>query len=112
MEIITMESRAYKALVAKINRIEKFIQENKKEKPDHENLWLNNQTVCTYLRISKRTLQRYRSSGTISYSIIGRKTYYSVSAIKRLLKDKNIHKDKSSLDDLADRGRMQVTLEG
>jgi len=107
MEIITIESKAYKSLVAKLNRIERLITEKKKERSEPDNLWLDGETVCAYLKVSKRTLQRYRSNGTIAYSIIGRKTYYSVSAIKRLLKEKNIHHDKKSLDELAEKGRIQ-----
>lgn len=102
-----MESRVYKSLVAKLNRIERLITESKKEKSEPENLWLDGETVCAYLKVSRRTLQRYRSNGTIAYSIIGRKTYYSVSAIKRLLKDKNIRHDKKSLDELAEKGKIQ-----
>jgi len=106
MEIITIESKAYKALVAKLNRIERLITEKKKERSEPDNLWLDGETVCAYLKVSKRTLQRYRSNGAIDYSIIGKKTYYSVSAIKRLLKDKNISRDKKSLDELAEKGRI------
>jgi len=107
MEVITMESKVYKSLVAKLNRIERLITEDKKEKSEPENLWVDAETVRAYLKVSRRTLQRYRSNGVMAYSIIGRKTYYSVSEIKRLLKDKNIHHDKKSLDELAEKGWIQ-----
>lgn len=41
----------------------------------------DNQDLCMLLQISKRTLQRYRSSGALSYKTLGRKTYYSESDV-------------------------------
>ena len=37
----------------------------------------DNQDLCMLLQISKRTLQRYRSEGALSYKTLGKKTYYS-----------------------------------
>ena len=37
----------------------------------------DNQDLCLLLQISKRTLQRYRSEGALSYKTLGKKTYYS-----------------------------------
>lgn len=108
MEVITIESKAYKSLVAKLNRIERLVMANKKEESGNDNLWLDNETVCTFLKVSRRTLQRFRSKGDIAYSLIGRKTYYSVSSIERLLKEKNIHRDSKSLSELAGKGRIQT----
>lgn len=37
---------------------------------------LDNQDVCMMLRVSKRTLQRYRSEGLLPYRMHRHKTYY------------------------------------
>lgn len=37
--------------------------------------FLDNQEVCQLLHVSKRTLQRYRSSGELPYQTIYHKTY-------------------------------------
>ncbi|WP_455635250.1 helix-turn-helix domain-containing protein [Parabacteroides sp.] len=37
----------------------------------------DNQDLCMLLQISKRTLQRYRSEGALSFKTLGKKTYYS-----------------------------------
>ncbi|NDV64633.1 helix-turn-helix domain-containing protein [Bacteroides sp. 224] len=110
MEVIVMESQAYKALVGRINAIEKFIKE-KKEVVNQDVPMLDTQTVCAYLKVSKRTLQRYRSNGNIAYSIIGHKTYYSIAAIKQFLKDRNIRRDCESLGELAQKGVITVPQE-
>ncbi|MDR0231407.1 MAG: helix-turn-helix domain-containing protein [Dysgonamonadaceae bacterium] len=39
----------------------------------------DNQDVCQLLNVSKRTLQRYRSSGELPYNTIYHKTYYKES---------------------------------
>lgn len=58
MEVITIDSQAYKELVTKINAIAKFVidrQDNDTTNPDE--LWVDSYEVCTFLKISERTLQ-------------------------------------------------------
>ena len=107
MEVITIESKAFQQLMAKLDRIERFVIDNARDKSEHDQLWLDKDTVCAYLKISKRTLQRYRSNGVIAYSLIGHKTYYSVASVKQLLKEKNIRRDNRSLEELAGKGQLQ-----
>ena len=81
MEVITIDSQAYKELVAKINAIAKFVidhQDGDKMNPDE--MWVDSYDVCTFLKISERTLQRLRSKRQISYSIISGKSYYETFA--------------------------------
>lgn len=108
MQVIVMESQAYKALVGRINAIEKFIRE-KKEVVDQNAPMLDTQTVSAYLKVSKRTLQRYRSKGDIAYTIMGGKTFYSIAAVKQLLKDRNIRRESESLNDLARKGTINAS---
>ena len=37
---------------------------------------IDNQEVCCMLNVSKRTLQRYRASGTLHFYLIYHKTWY------------------------------------
>lgn len=53
--------------------------------PDFDNIWMNNQDVCLLLNISKRTLQHYRDSGKLSFSMIGQKCYYKVADVEKLI---------------------------
>ena len=41
--------------------------------------------VCALLQISLRTLQSYRDSGMLPFSLIGRKCYYRVSDMQQLI---------------------------
>jgi len=47
---------------------------------------LDNQEVCLMLQISKRTLQRYRASGTLPFHIVYHKTWYLESEILAFMK--------------------------
>jgi hypothetical protein len=93
MEIIVMKSGAYRELMDKIDTIEQCVRAKKVQKPVGDDIWLDNDAVCAWLKISRRTLQRYRSTGTLAYSLIGRKTYYKAAEIKRLLEKKRVRRD-------------------
>lgn len=47
--------------------------------------WLDNQDLMSKLHLSSRTLQKWRDEGTIPFTKIGNKIYYSQSDIEDLL---------------------------
>lgn len=98
MEVITIDSAAYKKLLEKIDLITNYVLEkdilNSKQEDE---LWIDSYEVCTYLRISERTLQRLRVNGAITYSVLGGKNYYTISEIKRALKERLIKSDEDNL---------------
>jgi len=101
MDVITIESIAFKELEAKINIIAKFVNEqllSATENPDET--WVDNYDVCSFLKISERTLQRLRSKGSISYSVISGKSYYTITEVKRMLNQHIIRSNEESLLDL------------
>jgi hypothetical protein len=100
MKIIIISSRVCRALTAKLEALEALIRQERREQPSPEEVWLDTDAVCAYLKISKRTLQRYRSNGTIAYSLLGHKTYYAVSEIERLLAEKRIFRNDKSPEGL------------
>ena len=55
----------------------------------------DNQDLCMLLQISKRSLQRYRSTGALPYKILGKKTYYSEDDVLKFLSEhvKDFQKD-------------------
>jgi len=52
--------------------------------PDGDRL-LDNFDLCQMLNVSKRTLQRYRSSGELPFRMIYHKTYYKESDVLRFI---------------------------
>ena len=63
---------------------------NQKEKPRHKlngELLMDNQDLCFMLKVSKRTLQRYRSSGKLPFKRIEQKTYYLESDVHSFIRN-------------------------
>ena len=101
MDVITIESTAFFKLEAKINLIVRFINEQQPiivENPDET--WVDNYDVCTFLKISERTLQRLRSKGMVSYSVISGKSYYTLTELRRMLNQHIIRSNGECLSDL------------
>lgn len=83
MEVISIESQAYRELVNKLDAIHQRLSEKEKQPKDQ---WLDNQELMQLLKISKRTAQSYRDSGLISFSQVGNKIYYRLNDVEDLLK--------------------------
>lgn len=90
MGMITMDSEAYKEVVERLERIERYVIETSQSNEDLDEMWVDSYAVCRYLQISERTLQRLRSRGEIPYSNLGGKNYYTLGAIKRALGSRTI----------------------
>jgi 3-methyladenine DNA glycosylase Tag len=109
MEVITMESQAFKDLTAKINTIAKFVtamQSKAEEEP--EDGWVDSYEVCTFLKISDKTLQRLRTAGAITFSRIRGKNFYRISEIQRLMQENVIRRSDEHLQDLIKNNRLHV----
>jgi len=109
MEVITIESQAFKELTAKIDTIAKFvkaIQNQAEEQP--EDGWVDSYEVCTFLKISTKTLQRLRSANEITYSKIRGKVFYKISEVQRLLNSNIIRRSDEHLQDLIKNHQLNV----
>lgn len=101
MDVITMESKAYKELDNKITAIADYIFNRlEAEKPNEDDMWVDSYEVCTFLKISEKTLQRLRVSGTIAYSNIRGRYFYKVSEIRRMLEERLVKSNKENIDNL------------
>lgn len=58
---------------------------NNKDNVINDEILLDNQDLCLLLKVSKRTLQRFRSSGKLPYKRIGKKTYYIESDVHKFI---------------------------
>ena len=101
MDVITMESKAYKELDNKITAIADYIFNRlEAEKPNEDDMWVDSYEVCTFLKISEKTLQRLRVSGTLAYSNIRGRYFYKVSEIRRMLEERLVKSNKENIDNL------------
>jgi hypothetical protein len=100
MAVITIESEAFRDLEAKINLIAKYVNEQQSVVIENsDETWVDNYDVCTFLKISERTLQRLRSKGVVSYSVISGKSY-TITEVKRMLTQHIIRSNEKCLADL------------
>ncbi len=90
MEVITFSSKAFQALMAKIDEIGNKLDEQNGG-PALKDTWLDIQEVCFLLKISKRTLQTYRDKAILPYSQVNGKIYFKASDIQKHL-EKNYRK--------------------
>ena len=98
MEVITIETKAFKDLTANISTIAKFVttmQGKMEEQP--EDSWVDGYDVCTFLKISTKTLQRLCNANAITYSQIRGKNFYKISEIQRLLSENIIRRSEEHL---------------
>ena len=87
MEVIAIEKKTYEAMMERFRILTAKVDALCRECDEkHMGRWLDNQEVCMMLQISKRTLQRYRDSGTLPFHIIYHKTWYLESEITAFMK--------------------------
>ena len=83
MEVITIESRAFKQLMDKLEALSEYVY-----------------SMEPSVEISERTLQRLRANGKITYSCMGGKYYYQIGQIRKLLRAHIIKSNDECLQDL------------
>ena len=93
MKVITMESSAYKEMMAQIANIAGYIREardEKKRKRETEDKLLDTAQAAKMLNVSKRTMQRMRTDHRIEYVVVRGSCRYRLSEILRLLEDNTV----------------------
>lgn len=89
MNIDRMEFIAWmERIMDRFDILNEHINENQKKRNniDGEEL-LDNQDLLQMLKISNRSLQRYRSTGKLPYYTISGKIYYKLSDVHQFIRD-------------------------
>ena len=96
-EILIIEKEAFESLLSRLEALNnKVTKLHKKYKSKQLGEPLDGNQVCDILNIKPRTLQTYRDTGRIGFSQIGRKIYYRVNDVDKLLKDSTMNKKNSN----------------
>lgn len=83
MEIVMLDRKDYNNLSLQLAEMRQAIDSlTQKHFNPLEERWLDNQEVCHALKISKRSLQSYRSNGILAFSQVGSKIYYKASDVE------------------------------
>ncbi|MCL3850986.1 MULTISPECIES: helix-turn-helix domain-containing protein [Bacteroidales] len=75
-------------IMDRFDKIDKILDKMSKRRNmlDGEIL-LDNQDLCMLLNVSKRTLQRYRSTGELPFQTVYHKTYYKESDVHIFIRE-------------------------
>lgn len=76
--------------------------------PNPEDVWVDNYDVCTFLKISEKTLQRLRVRGDISYSKVSGKIYYTLADIKKMLLERKVKRTLDHYEELVKNQKLYV----
>lgn len=98
MEIITMESPAFKALTRQIGEIAACVRrmERTRQEESKDEKLLTGEDVMRLLGVSRRTLQRMRDRRVISFTYSGRSCRYHPEDIRRYLEERRIDAEKGN----------------
>lgn len=112
MEVVIFESAAFQKLEADIKTIVNYIKEQKDihtkqaQQACDDEMWVDNYDVCTFLKISERTLQRLRNSHKITYFTGERTSTTRQGMIRRMLENHIIRSNAEHLQNLIDNQRL------
>lgn len=93
MEIITIDSLAFKELTGQIREIAAYVRKYGtaiREENDTGKEYLTSAEVCEMLHISSRTLQRMRDAKVIGFTFVGNACRFRRSDIEKQGKRNNI----------------------
>ena len=96
MDIVEIERVSFDSFRKKLEQIISLADNTSLSSSDMciEKDWIEGKTLAASLNISLRTLQSLRESGKLSFSAVGKKVYYKVAEVQKLL----------------DSGRIKVTI--
>ena len=96
MDIVAIERFSFDSFRKKLEQIVSWAYNTSLSPSDMriEKEWIEGKTLAASLNISLRTLQSLRESGKLSFSAVGKKVYYKVAEVQKLL----------------DSGRIKVTI--
>lgn len=96
MDIVAIERISFDSFRKKLEQIISLADNTSLSPSDMciEKEWIEGKTLASSLNISLRILQSLRESGKLSFSTVGKKVYYKIAEVQKLL----------------DSGRIKVTI--
>ena len=109
MEVITIESEAYRSVMQRLDTIETFIRQTFASQPQESaDRWVSNKEAAELLGVSQRTLQRMRSRNDIAYSLIGKLCRYRLTEIRRVIESNLVPTEQHSIDQISHTYRVRT----
>lgn len=86
MNAIIITKEEFDQILVKLDEIREGLHKQVNPSPIQEQ-YLTNAEVCDLLKVSRRTLQRYRDEGRIAFSQVGATIRYKAADVERFLHD-------------------------
>ena len=86
MNAIIITKEEFDQILVKLDEIREGLHKPVNPSPTQER-YLTNAEVCDLLKVSRRTLQRYRDEGRIAFSQVGATIRYKAADVERFLHD-------------------------
>ncbi|WP_282194618.1 helix-turn-helix domain-containing protein [Alistipes ihumii] len=86
MNAIIITKEEFDQILVKLDEIREGLHKQVNPSPTQER-YLTNAEVCDLLKVSRRTLQRYRDEGRIAFSQVGATIRYKAADVERFLHD-------------------------
>lgn len=95
MDLVAIERESFDTFRKKLWQIVSLVlkQPSSNIQPIEQE-WIEGKELAASLNISLRRLQYLRESGKLSFSTLGKKTYYRISEVKSLLEQSSINPSK------------------
>ncbi|MFP5135726.1 helix-turn-helix domain-containing protein [Bacteroides salyersiae] len=87
MDIVAIERVSFDSFRKKLEQIISLVDNTSLHSFDMciEKEWIEGRTLAASLNIPLRTLQSLRESGKLSFSTVGKKIYYKIAEVQKLL---------------------------
>lgn len=87
MDIVAIERVSFDSFKKKLEQIISLVDSGSLSSTDMyiEKEWIEGRTLAASLHISLRSLQTLRERGKLSFSTVGKKVYYKVAEVQKLL---------------------------
>lgn len=92
MDLIAIERESFDAFRKKLRQLVSLVpKQSSSNILSIEQEWIEGKELAASLNITLRRLQYLRESGKLSFSTLGKKTYYRISEVKSLLEQSSIN---------------------
>jgi len=86
MHAVIITKEEFDQILVKLDEIREGLYKQVSPSPKQER-YLTNAEVCDLLKVSRRTLQRYRDEGRIAFSQVGATIRYKAADVEQFLRD-------------------------
>jgi hypothetical protein len=86
MDLFVEKNKTHVSIIERLDRIEDAVRTITGSKQPFVDTWIDNNDLSNHLRVSMRTLQKWRDEGIISFTKFGGKIFYKASHVEEILR--------------------------